>query len=583
MKKVLVLPFHVQKTLKNHEYLSEGILEELIDLVSLSPGMRATSRSISLYLGKNPTPGIEISERFGVNYIIEGSVKSISDKTVITVRLIDAVQEDVLQVAKSNFDKDNWTSQLPILLNTLFNRSNKKHNPDPVKITKSNVRELYLKGMYHWNRYTHEEMKLAIGFFKKAIKADKTYAQAYAGLADSYSVIAIMAYEKPEPNYKLAKEYVTQALFYNDKHSDSYVCAAMINTFYDKDYDKAQSNLNYALKLNPHNTKAHHFSAFNAIFTSDLELAEKHASRALKEDPISTPHYANLIRLSIYHKNFAKAFEYLEAATVIDPESLPLKELRAQINLLSGNLEVAIEEYQECLKAPNKNPLSFAFLSYTYSQAGFHHDSREIEDQLKKIREPLNTGIYDFSLGIIKLGRKDYDGFFRQANIAIKEGLTAFTGELLFNPIYSEIKKDVRYEKLMTEFGLKPEMYRSRKRVKPTSHYTILTNTSEKLTIDPQDIAYIKGEGNYCTVYWHSQNLLQHQMLRITLKQLEAQLSSHSSIIRCHKSYMININEDLKLTGNARGYFFESPFIAQRIPVSRSKSEHMKQQLSVLL
>ncbi len=581
MKKVLVLSFHIQKNIKDLDYLSEGILEELIDLISLSDKMRATSRSISLYLKDNPSPGTDLVKQFGIDYIIEGSIKSVGDKNTITMRLVDARNEDVLNVARLPFDPNNWTVQLPELLVVLFEgRSNGMGDSTQSLSTKNKVRELYLKGLYHWNRYSHNEMLLAIGFFKRAIKEDNTYAPAFAGLADSYSVIAIMGYEDTKLNFELARENVVKALALNDKHSDSYVCAAMINMFYEKDFPKAKSNLSYALKLNRNNLKAHHFMSFYYVFTSQLDLSEKHALITLKEDPLSTPHYASLIRISLYNKNFSKALEYIDAAMTVDPESLPIKDLRGQTYLLMGNVESAIEEFKSCIANSDDNPLNYAFLAYAYSLAGFHEDSRTVEATLSKINTPNNTGIFDFAIGIIKLGRHDYDGFFKQLNKAIGKHLTAFIGEMLYNPIYSEIRKDKRYEDVLARFNLNPDSYQSRKKIRPSSTLTIKTNTQEKLNLDPQDIAYVEGEGNYCTVYWHEEGLLQNRILRVTLKQLEEQFITSESIIRCHKSFIINLNEDLKLSGNAKGHFFSSPFFPIKIPVSRSKNDFVRKYIS---
>ena len=572
MKKILVLPFLIHPRSDDSDYLCDGILEELIDLISSSRKMRASSRSISLYLQNNPSPGKDLAREFGIDLIIEGSIKRRGAEDIITMRLIGATTEDVLKVAKTAIDLQQWTKALPALLDELF-EGQSPASELTVGSGDSKVRELYLKGIYHWNRYTHEEMKLAIHFFKKALQVDATYAPAYAGLANSYAVMAVMGYETIGPSFEKSKEYVTQALKYNDKHSDSYVCAAMINLFHELDFPRAKINLDNALRLNRHNVKAHHFMAFYGAFSDQLELGERHARIALEEDPLSTPHHLNRIRFVVYRRNFAKALEYLDLAYVVDPESVPLMEFRAMVNMLSGNLESAIEEFKHIITLAPHEPLNYAYLAYSYSLANFHHDSREVEDALAKARPQMNVAWYHFSSAIIKLGRKDYAAFFRLMHLTLDEGMRGFAGDLLHNPVYSEIRKDKRYSTLLERFGLNPGNYRSRKKIQPASILTISSNTKEELTLDPQDIAFVQGEGNYCTIYWHQDGVLQHQILRVTLKQLETQLEGFTSIVRCHKSYMVNLNEDLHLAGNARAYFIDSPFFPVRIPISRGKKE----------
>ena len=69
-------------------------------------------------------------------------------------------------------------------------------------------------------------------------------------------------------------------------------------------------------------------------------------------------------------------------------------------------------------------------------------------------------------------------------------------------------------------------------------------------------------------------------MLRTTLKNIETQLAPFDYIVRCHKSYIIRLREELNLVGNAKGKFFESPDFSLRIPVSRSKHEVVSQLLA---
>jgi len=75
MKKILIVPYQIDGKLKELDYLSEGILEELLTLFSMSPGLNTTPRSTSLYFNTNPIPINEIKERFNADFLIEGNVK----------------------------------------------------------------------------------------------------------------------------------------------------------------------------------------------------------------------------------------------------------------------------------------------------------------------------------------------------------------------------------------------------------------------------------------------------------------------------------------------------------------------------
>ena len=197
-----------------------------------------------------------------------------------------------------------------------------------LKSDNSKAREFYQQGLYHWHRYTHTEINLAISFFKKSIKENPEYALPYAGLADSYSVIGVMGFDAPKTVFALAKEALKKALQLNDKRSESYVSAAFINLFFDWDFDKAKTNLEQALKLNKDNVNAHHVLSMYYTHTGNLPLVEKHALLTIKKDPLAVPYYAMVCRTYIFQKKFELAMDYANAAINIDGETPPLLELR---------------------------------------------------------------------------------------------------------------------------------------------------------------------------------------------------------------------------------------------------------------
>ena len=148
-----------------------------------------------------------------------------------------------------------------------------------------------------------------------------------------------------------------------------------------------------------------------------------------------------------------------------------------------------------------------------------------------------------------------------------------FIGEIICNPIYNEIRKDERFKTLLEKLNLNKTTQEPIKVKLTASSITFITKTKEKLTLDPQHLAYIESQGNYSKVYWFEQNILKDQVLRVSLSDLEKQVSQLDYIKRCHKSYIINLNEPLSISGNTKGYFFESNYYPIRIPISRSNAK----------
>ncbi|WKD85504.1 hypothetical protein KCTC32516_00845 [Polaribacter huanghezhanensis] len=105
-------------------------------------------------------------------------------------------------------------------------------------------------------------------------------------------------------------------------------------------------------------------------------------------------------------------------------------------------------------------------------------------------------------------------------------------------------------------------------------------NKKEKIVFKTDDLVYISSQGNYANFFINKNNDLKEKILRVTLTKIDTELQDYTSIIRCHKSYIINVNFINDIHGNARGYLLKSDVIPFDVPVSRSFS---KQSLKSLL
>jgi len=93
-------------------------------------------------------------------------------------------------------------------------------------------------------------------------------------------------------------------------------------------------------------------------------------------------------------------------------------------------------------------------------------------------------------------------------------------------------------------------------------------------------LLYIKADGNYCTIFYKEENSVNKKMLRSSLKNIENKVKSDEKIIRCHKSYIINMSKVTNMTGNARGYNFFLNEIDYAIPVSRNFPKSLLKKLN---
>jgi TolB-like protein/Tfp pilus assembly protein PilF len=536
LKKILILPYHIDN-LDNIEYLSEGILEELIYLFSKSSLIKTASRTTSLYIKDNPIPLEKLKIEHQVDYLIEGNVKHINGEHIIFTRLFHIETKEELLAFDTLVKIEKWTISVKLIVKNILNIIDGSESNLILKNTsdKTKAREYYLRGLYHWHRYTYPEMLLAISFFKKSIKENKSLAVSHSAIADCYSIIGIMGYDNPILAFETGRKFSNRSLVLNNKRSESYVSAAFIDIFFDRNFQQAKINLAQALKLNSENVKAHHVSAMNYIHKKQLNKAKQHAEITIREEGLALPHYAMMIRVLIYMKDYDNAKRYINDALKIGKNAHPIIELRGLVNLFLGHIENSIEDFKYCKEIEKNNPIYHAYLAFAFTKSGFYTEAKQLENEIRDLDLQQNTGLFDYALGIIKLGLNQEKEFFKHIERSIRFNLGLLPGEFLCNPIFDTIRHTIKYSDLLHLINLDNTNYKTNQKEKPSQIIAINTQTSETFEIDPQKILYIEGNDNYSTLYWKNLTELKKKTLRTTLKSIEFQLKEFEYIERCHK------------------------------------------------
>ncbi len=193
-KSIAVLPFVNMSADKNDEYLSDGMTEELINVLAKVPGLRVPGRtSCFAFKGKNEEDIFrKVGDQLHVGTVLEGSVRKAGDKVRVTAQLINV--SDGYHLWSKDYDGDvkdilNFQSNvaeqvvqaLQVQLGTEAARALSKKPTENAEAYR-----LYLLGRYHFAKFTRVGWTKAIHYFEQALQIDPGYTLAYCGLADTY-------------------------------------------------------------------------------------------------------------------------------------------------------------------------------------------------------------------------------------------------------------------------------------------------------------------------------------------------------------------------------------------------------------
>ena len=169
--------------------------------------MKARS-SVFRYKGKETNPQT-IGKELNVQAILNGRIASRGDQLTLTLELVDAQTENVIWSEQySRQQADLISLQSEIARNVSTKLKTKLSGTEEQKVAKTytanpEAYQLYLKGLYHWNKRTAEALKTSVDYFQQAIEKDPNYAQAYAGMALAYVLYPQYSAGKPAESARL--------------------------------------------------------------------------------------------------------------------------------------------------------------------------------------------------------------------------------------------------------------------------------------------------------------------------------------------------------------------------------------------
>jgi TolB-like protein/thioredoxin-like negative regulator of GroEL len=443
----------------DREYLSDGLTESIINNLSQLDNLKVIARS-SVFRYKDKNRDVQaIGRELNVRAVLVGQVKQEGDELTITVELMDvqgnrSIWGDTYQRKTA----DIQTVQKEISGNVSEKLRLKLTGADQTQLAKTDTQsgeayEAYLKGRYHWNKRTEEGFKQATNFFQEAIVEDPSYALAYTGLADCYTLRSDYGFLEPKEGYALAKGAVTLALKYDESLAEAHTSLASIKAVTDWDWQGAENEYRRAIELNPKYPTAHHWYAAQLLLQGRLDQALQEIKKAQQLDPLSLGINKDFAVILLYAGDYDNALEQCRKTLEIEPHFGAMSTYIAQIYELKKKYAEAAAELEKAhAAAPEDSEITYA-LGQAYALMGRRDEALKISNELN---QPGKQGLslpkeaaYLYAL----LGEKEQAVAILQK--AAEDHYLA-VAEVKTDPRFAELRKDARLGDLLQKIGLSP-------------------------------------------------------------------------------------------------------------------------------
>ncbi len=291
-KSIAVLPFVNMSADAENEYFSDGIAEELLNVLVRVSTLEVASRTSSFaYKGKD-LPLSQVASELGVNHILEGSVRKAGNRVRITAQLIDANSDrhlwsdtyerelvDIFDIQEEI--SDSIVAALKVALNVdeasaMERLQRPTDNPEAY--------ELYLQGRYLWRKRMEENIRGAIGLLEQAVKLDPNFAKAYEALAAAWTVLPAWSDANAKESLTKAVEQANQALMLDPSLAEARAIRAHYAAF-NRRWQDALIEFEAALESEPKNAGVRQWYAESLNETGYLQAALAEIDKAYRLDP----------------------------------------------------------------------------------------------------------------------------------------------------------------------------------------------------------------------------------------------------------------------------------------------------------
>jgi TolB-like protein len=448
---IAVLPFVNMSADAENEYFSDGIAEELLNVLVRVKDLEVASRTSSFaYKGKD-LPLSQIATELKVNHILEGSVRKAGNRVRITAQLI-----------KADSDRHLWSETYERELDDIFDIQEEisNHIVDELKIAldvdeaadmarlqrptdNTEAYELYLQGRYKWRQRLEQNIRSSIGLFEQAIALDPGFAKAHEALASANAVLPAWSDADVKASLEEANIHANAALALDSSLAEARAIRAHVMAF-NKDWERSLIEFESALETEPRNAGVRQWYAEVLADVGYLKLGLEQIDKAYQLDPAS-PVINNV---------------YNDIATSAGEDDLALRHMRSALDL--GIPFAAFTAMPALIRTGDWTTIEQLVLPMAEAR-GFllraicikaHRDPSLLPELRQRLIAVRETDVQDSASAYCAALAGDLDGAFADLGLNLEEDPAEIGDFWGVMPAQTAVRQDQRFGQVLEDLGL---------------------------------------------------------------------------------------------------------------------------------
>lgn len=455
-KAIAVLPLANMSADPENEYFSDGMTEEIINALSKVPGVHVASRSSCFaFKGKKDVNVRQIGEKLGVTTLLEGSVRKVGNRIRIAAQLVNV--ENGYQLWSETYDRqleDIFAVQDEIsrsIVDALKLQLTGATAPIVAPTKNLDAYTTYLKGRFHFNKFSEIGLHKAYELFQNALLQDPGFARAYAGIADVWCDLAD-DWVPPDDAYPRAKSAAERALQRDPELADAMISIGKVLCWHEWKFAEGVRHVERAVTLSPNNAEAYWVLGTALPLVGRLQDGIAAVRRALELDPLRVEYFGWATRLLLYAGDYEAAIAQGAETFEIDEKYGRGFVFIGSAYLAKGDAEQALDWFQRGQSLDTAVRSYDAMIVRALAALGRREEADEILARLESASRQQYVRAEYLAMGHAAVGDLD------RAFDALERAYQARSGGLIYlhlDPGYAALRDDPRYKALVQRIGLR--------------------------------------------------------------------------------------------------------------------------------
>jgi TolB-like protein/Flp pilus assembly protein TadD len=447
---IAVLPFVNMSPDKDQEYFSDGLSEQLLDVLAKVPQLRVIARTSSFSFKDKEVDAATIAGKLGVSHLLEGSVRRSANRLRISAKLVRA--SDGSQLWSESYDRsleDVFKIQDEIAgavvaqlrVRMLANSAPLSQSTDPEAYAD------YLRARQLYRASTRDSLEQASALLERVVAVDDRYGPGWRLLAQTYSRRAWVGFLPLHEGFARARAAVQRAIDIDPSDAAAIAELASLTEAYDMNLPEAARLLKRALSLSPHDQTVLAQAGGLTRTIGDGPRTIAIFEELVRRDPVNVEAWGQLGFAYLIFGRYADAIAAIRKSLELEPDAVFTHENLGEALLLSGDLDGALAE----MRREPHDVMRRLGLSFVYAAQGRRDESERLLEEVGKERPDFSSPI---AAGYARLGKADQAFAWLDRALQERDGgvLEARTG-----PLFEPLRADPRWKPLLRRIGLSDE------------------------------------------------------------------------------------------------------------------------------